>query len=215
MVHDLAFVIGNGVSRLGYNIEALKNVAPTYGCNALYREFGPTYDFPDWIVAIDDGIRREIATSSFPQERVILPPPEECWEPAEMHGGRQGPRSNAGINAIREAIKTNVNMIVCLGFDFLILDEKKSISNIYDGTPNYGPETRAVFADNEGRKRYLQWVITRNPKVEFCFVFNKDLTTMPLMSYTGNVGRITYDELDSIVRESLNEHKANSSNTAA
>ena len=36
-----AFVLGNGVSRQSVDLNQLKPLGTTYGCNAIYREFVP------------------------------------------------------------------------------------------------------------------------------------------------------------------------------
>ena len=33
------FILGNGQSRLGVNLEKLKEYGKVYGCNAIYRDF--------------------------------------------------------------------------------------------------------------------------------------------------------------------------------
>ena len=43
-----AYVIGNGPSRKGFDLEKLKASGQTYGCNALYRDF-----MPDFIFSVD------------------------------------------------------------------------------------------------------------------------------------------------------------------
>jgi hypothetical protein len=139
-----------------------------FGCNALYRDY-PDYSFPDFIVSIDDGIISEIEHSDFPSKRFIVPPMDERWEPAECNVGR--PRSNAGVNAMREAIKMGHDQLICLGFDFLIADREQSVSNVYDGTDNYGMEVRANANDNPGRINYVAWLTRTNPNVDFIFVF--------------------------------------------
>ena len=40
-----AYIIGNGPSRKGFNLNSLKATGQTYGCNALYRDFIPDYIF--------------------------------------------------------------------------------------------------------------------------------------------------------------------------
>jgi len=45
---DIAFVLGNGMSRRAIDCEKLLKVGTVYGCNAQYREFDPHY-----IVAVD------------------------------------------------------------------------------------------------------------------------------------------------------------------
>ncbi len=50
-----AFCIGNGESRLGFDLERLRPLGKIIGCNALYRDF-----MPDVIVGVDHGIMHEI-----------------------------------------------------------------------------------------------------------------------------------------------------------
>jgi hypothetical protein len=170
---NTAFVIGNGTSRKGFELTKLKPYGTVFGCNALYRDY-PDYSFPDFIVSIDDGIISEIEHSDFPSKRFIVPPMDERWEPAECNMGR--PRSNAGVNAMREAIKMGHDQLICLGFDFLIADREQSVSNVYDGTDNYGMEVRANANDNPGRINYVAWLTRTNPNIDFIFIFPDGLT---------------------------------------
>jgi len=49
------FCIGNGESRIGYNLDKLKPFGKIYGCNAIYRDY-----MPDVLTAVDHGIMHEI-----------------------------------------------------------------------------------------------------------------------------------------------------------
>ena len=49
------FCIGNGESRIGYDLEKLRPHGKIYGCNAIYRDF-----MPDVLTAVDHGIMHEI-----------------------------------------------------------------------------------------------------------------------------------------------------------
>jgi len=187
---NTAFIIGNGTSRKGFELARLKPYGTIYGCNALYRDY-PDHSIPDFLVAIDDGIITEIESSTYPSKRFIVPPMDERWEPAECNIGR--PRSNAGMNAMREAIKAGCNQLICLGFDFMIETGDSMLSNLYDGTDNYGPSTRASAADNPGRLNYLQWLVNKNPEVDFIFIFPKDLTISKI--HGKNVYINTYENL--------------------
>ena len=187
---NTAFIIGNGTSRKGFDLARLKPYGTIFGCNALYRDY-PDHSIPDFLVSIDDGIITEIEHSDFPSKRFIVPPIDERWEPSECNIGR--PRSNAGMNAMREPIKMGYDQLICLGFDFLIQDDKQLLSNMYDGTQNYGPETRANAADNPGRVNYLQWLVAKNPEVDFIFIFPDDCTVTSLRG--GNVFINTYENL--------------------
>lgn len=165
--HSTAYIVGNGKSRLKFNLRTVDDVV--FGCNAIYRDFFPAYDLPHFLVAIDDGVIREIEQSYFPSKRVIIPSLDDRWEPFECNRNR--PRSNAGINAMREAVKLGYDNLICLGFDFLLKDETMMLSNVYDGTENYGEHTRANKADNPGRINYLKWFATANESVNIAFAF--------------------------------------------
>jgi hypothetical protein len=188
MENRVAFIIGNGTSRKDFNLENLRGAGTIFGCNALYRQF-----VPDYIVSIDEGIIKEIRESSFSKERFIVPPMEEQWEPAECNPYR--PRSNAGINAMREAIKMGHNVLICFGFDFMLQDATQSVSNMYDGTKNYGPEVRANHADNIGRINYLNWLVKKHPEVEFFFVYPEDYR-LTNASKSANIFFTTYKNLE-------------------
>jgi hypothetical protein len=94
---------------------------------------------------------------------------------------------------MREAIKMEYNQIICLGFDFLIQDGNQLLSNIYDGTDNYGADTRASAGDNPGRVNYLQWLVRKHPEVDFIFIFPNDLKINPV--YGKNVFINTFENL--------------------
>ena len=123
-----AYIIGNGVSRSSFDLMNLKGKGKVFGCNALYRDYAEQdYVLPDYLVAIDNPIIAEIEKSDFPKERFLNPPEDEKWEPVELHWKRSvapgwspaRPRSNAGMNAIQEAIKKGYTTIFIFGFDFL------------------------------------------------------------------------------------------------
>jgi hypothetical protein len=57
-----AFVLGNGRSRSGINLDGLRQHGTVYGCNALYREWTP-----DVLVAADRDISEQIQHSGYAQ----------------------------------------------------------------------------------------------------------------------------------------------------
>lgn len=159
MVHKCS-IIGNGISRKG--LEPLER--PVFGCNAYYREA-----VPDFLVAIDPGIVKEILSSSFPKERLITVPFEEQFEPFEWNPNQ--PRENAGMVAMRQAIKMGYDDLYCYGFDFLIDDEVANLSNIFSGSSNYGPETRTSYHDSLRRVDYFSWFVRTNPSINFHMIY--------------------------------------------
>ena len=54
------FIIGNGESRLGLDLDSLREKGKIYGCNALYRDF-----VPDVLVAIDEAVMFEIVSTGY------------------------------------------------------------------------------------------------------------------------------------------------------
>ena len=167
-----AFIIGNGPSRANFDLNNLKGHGTIFGCNALYRDFEP-----DYLVAIDEPIIEEINNSKFPKEKFIEPPEDERFEDPEYNRFSRV-RSNAGVNAMLEAIKMGYSELICLGFDFMVKDPKHALGNVYQGTNAYGPETRTIYSDNVNRVKYMTFLAHKYKYIKFKFVvptlYNKD-----------------------------------------
>jgi hypothetical protein len=196
---NVAFIIGNGKSRKDLSLSSLYEYGAIFGCNALYRDF-----WPDYLVAIDPGIIREINTSEFPKSRIIIPPLNEQFEPGELYGFAPGSvvniRSNAGMNAMMEAIKLRQTALFVIGFDFIIDTEEYTQSNIYDQTKNYGPETRCDLEGSNRRMNYMNWFIKNNPTIDFYFVFPKGIP-LKIFAETNNVNICNIDEMEKLLEE--------------
>lgn len=191
---DVAYIIGNGPSRKDFDLELLRGSGTIYGCNALYRDF-----HPDYLVAIDTGIIAEILASDFPRNRFIIPPTNEHYEPAECNPAR--PRSNAGMNAMLEALRRGATSLVCLGFDFLLDNPAQAVDNMYSGSLNYGPETKANHDDNAGRLHFLQWFITQNDAADFYFIFPHLTITPRPEGFPKNFWFATYETLKANLKD--------------
>ena len=172
MIMTTAFIIGNGTSRVPIPLSSLVGKGTIFGCNALYRDF-TDYDF---LVSIDDQIIEEVRDKAN-DDRLIIPAEEDRWEHSDYSKNRR--RSNAGMNAMIEAVNRDCTKLYCLGFDFILKDET-STSNVYEDTNGYGPETHANEADNPFRVKYLNWYMQRNTDVTFTFVLPRDSRYVPL-----------------------------------
>ena len=73
-ISNTAIVIGNGITRTGFDLQNFKKASgllgaktvQTYGCNALYRDFNP-----DFLVAVgNNGIVDEIADRGYTNEHI-------------------------------------------------------------------------------------------------------------------------------------------------
>ena len=111
------------------------------------------------------------------------------WNPAR-------PRSNAGMNAILEAIKKGYSDLHIFGFDSLVVDNKVALSNLYDGTDCYGYDTRANLQDTRNRMTFLGWVIEKNPDTHFTFCYPKDMIDSGVyLPQAPNVSISNFDEM--------------------
>jgi hypothetical protein len=171
MMTKIAFIIGNGPSRSPIELNQLTPAGKTFGCNALYRDF-PALDY---LVAIDDGMAEEIRRADDCSSEVIIPPYDEQFEIAEYNPLMRR-RSNAGMNAMIEAIRLDHNILYCLGFDF-ILEGPSSVDNIYKNTENYGPETHAHESDNYYRVKYFEWFANHYHNTKFVMVIPDGMAT--------------------------------------
>lgn len=167
MMMKPAVIIGNGPSRKDIDLDSIE--ASTFGCNAIYRDHSKI----DFIVAIDDGMIKELHENcDCSHTTLIVPPEDECWESADYNPLARR-RSNAGMNAMIEAIKRGHNALYCLGFDFMLEDQEAS-ANMYKGSKNYGPETASVEEDVYNRLKYFDWFANEHPKVKFIMVIPDD-----------------------------------------
>lgn len=189
-----AFIICNGASRKDFDLNRLKPY-PTFGCNALYREWEPT-----WLVSIDEGITKEIRDSDFDDDRHIVPPYEEQFEPAEYNPKQ--PRSNAGMNAVQEAIRRGYDKLYILGMDFILEDDRFTMSNLYDGTDNYTMDTRATANDQMARTGYLSWFCNQHPDVSFRFVIPEGVKSVRKVN-APNVAGTFYSTLEKRLDEDV------------
>ena len=57
------FCIGNGESRIGFDLERLRPLGKIYGCNAIHRDF-----MPDVLTAVDHGIMHEVYHAGIAQK---------------------------------------------------------------------------------------------------------------------------------------------------
>jgi hypothetical protein len=101
--------------------------------------------------------------------------------------------------AMQRAIEKDHNVLICLGFDFLINDSYLSCTNLFAGTKNYGAETHANFEDNAGRIRYLEWFANKNKDVTFIFVLEDLFPKVPIGAK--NIFTIPYKTLKSNIHK--------------
>jgi len=126
---SMAFVLGNGVSRQGINLENLRTQGAIYGCNALYRDFAP-----DVLIATDRPISEQIQHSGYPLKNKFY-----TRKPLEGLGAHRVPEqywgySSGPLAAAIAAADQNLN-IYLLGFDMAGINDR--FNNVYADSEFY------------------------------------------------------------------------------
>lgn len=147
-ISNRAVVLGNGPSRLAFELNHLKNYSgllgadtvQTYGCNALYRDF--TTDFlvatghPDFI--------KEIASSEYIKNNIVYTSAIHLLEyPNKFYLIPHDPYTDAGTVALYLACFDGHKKIFMLGFDGQ--DTPGFNYNIYADTQGYDKKNNLVL----------------------------------------------------------------------
>lgn len=126
----IAFVLGNGLSRLDIPLPVMQQQGTIYGCNALYRDF-----VPDVLISTDRAIATHIQESGYAKThrfhtRRPLPDSGARPVPSQYFGYSSGPI------AVSLAAQDNHALIYLVGFDMGPTLENR-FNNIYAGTEFY------------------------------------------------------------------------------
>ena len=131
MNKDLAFILGNGQTRLQVNCKGLLDRGAVYGCNRIYEEFSPTV-----LVSTDKGMAHEIQHTGYSSTNVHYV--REQWK-IENSGANILPKEYTGMSsgpaALGLASDTCANYFFLIGMDLKGINN--TINNIYAGTKNY------------------------------------------------------------------------------
>lgn len=167
-----AFIIGNGPSRMGLNLEQLRGKGDIWGCNALYRDFAP-----DHLVVVDLKMQEEVFKSGYYKEHICRFKAHENpgRRPVFVHPNiiyfkhRLTSPHNSGVAAVFLAMKYGHRDIWLFGFD-LQNPSNPLDNNVYAGTKQYErhnkkpphfiqkvTERLAYFAEaNQGKVRFTR-----------------------------------------------------------
>lgn len=184
---DIAFVLGNGVSRKHISLQLLESVGRVYGCNALYREY-----IPHVLVATDQPIATEIQNSGYAQAHTFY-----TRRPVEELGARRVPSAYFGYSsgpiATAIAAQDGHRRIYLLGFD-MGPTENNQFNNIYAGTEFYKPAgAQPTFTGNWLKQ--LVRIMTDYPLVQFTRVCGATTARMTELDSVKNLEHIDTDTL--------------------
>jgi hypothetical protein len=152
-MNNEALVIGNGPSRLNFDLHELNALMTTYGCNALYRDF-----LPDYLISMDYSLVSEIithkvhhATKFYTQHDNRIDKLHEEGEPINFFWG-QSKTIDSGNSALMLALQNGHDTVYIIGFDYS--SSPSQMPNVYQGTKYYGREHVYHCADT----KELQWI---------------------------------------------------------
>ena len=188
--NKVAFVLGNGVSRLRLNLPALRKYGTIYGCNALYREFEP-----DYLVAVDAKMVHEIVGAHWHLGRQVWTNPnKEVLQYPGIHFFNPHKGWSSGPTALWLASTHGYEKIFIFGFDYEGVDGQ--VNNIYANTPNYK-------RGNEAPTYYGNWlnqterIIKEFNQIKYHRIIEPgkfDFVPPQLSDITKNLEHNTYEE---------------------
>jgi hypothetical protein len=182
-----AFMIGNGKSRLNYNIQKLKDYGTVYGCNALYRDM-----LPDYLIAVDTPMLKEIVEAGIPSKTNVWTNPRKHNEQFDVNFFRPGRGWSSGPTALWMASEHKHLEIYILGFDYASKDKK--LNNVYGSTPNY-KDKEAVYTFFGNWERQTMETITAHPNIKYYRILTYVYSFIPdKLQHISNLEHINISE---------------------
>lgn len=128
---NVAFVLGNGKSRLNLNLTNLKTHGIIYGCNALYREFDP-----DYLISVDVKMINEIIAAGYHRDHQVWTNPNKgVTTKVGINFFSPHKGWSSGPTALHFAGTHGYKEVYIFGFDYQGIEGK--VNNVYADTFNY------------------------------------------------------------------------------
>lgn len=180
MTKSQALIIGNGRSRLAFDLNLLHSKYATFACNACYRDFIPDYLVSmDWFMVkeiIDSGV---IYKTHFVTQHMVQTTGLQYKLPIH-YIDNESSTPDSGNAAVKYAIKCGFKSITLIGFDGHI----QQYNNVYAGTRNYHHNGYCVKQIQEDKWRHrLYSTMVKNPDIDFYFVNDHMTHTLPNLTY--------------------------------
>lgn len=168
------FVLGNGISRIQFDLNKLKEHGKIVGCNALYRDF-----IPDILVAVDKPMIDEIIESGVHRRCCFMIEDDDKYRDYLIRPSINGfttnvpSRMDSGNLACMIAA-TYSNTVYMIGFDYIAHNGK--FNNMYAGSKNYKSKSEPHVLKVTEESWYYRAIITflRYPQVQFYRVNNNN-----------------------------------------
>ena len=176
---DVAFVLGNGISRRGLSLSDMNTHGRIYGCNALYRDYTP-----DVLVATDRPIALHIEETGYPSKnkfytRRPTPGSGALVIPNPYFGFSSGPVATA------LAAMEKYPRIYMIGFD-IGPNETQKFNNLYANTEFYKPEGSVPTYTGNWVKQIAQ-ICKEFPETKFIRVCGNTTARIPELDAIKNM----------------------------
>ena len=173
LLMKIAFCIGNGESRAGFNLQKLKTFGTLYGSNAVFRDVEV-----DHLVCCDRRMAMETVSknykgkvytrkdwySFFPYDN-FQELPELPWEETDKH--TQSFHMGSGLHSVNIALQNKEQILVIIGHDLWASGAKHN--NMYKGTENYA-DTISPAIDPSFWIKQFKMFFELYPQKQFVFV---------------------------------------------
>ncbi len=195
---EVAFVLGNGESRKGIDIDDLKKHGTVFACNGVYRT-----DKPDFLIAVDPKMVLEIAESDYLLQNKVYSNFNAQYNknPKILENVQWFKPSlgwSSGPTALRMACDHGFKEIYILGFDYQGLSEggknnRFKVNNLFKDSRNYkkGNEQATFFGNwmNQTKKCLQDY-----PDVKFHRVIPKDWFQPKDLQWKDNIDHPSTEE---------------------
>ena len=188
--HNVAFVLGNGTSRLSLNHPTLLDKGTVYACNAIYREFEP-----HCLIAVDVKMVNEIVASGYHKTHSVWTNPNKGIS-TKHHLNMFNPHKgwSSGPTALWHASTQGHQEIYIFGFDYQGLQGK--FNNVYADTYNY-KKSKDVATFHGNWLTQTEKTIKDFRNIQFYRVINPgDFIPDQLGIQLKNLKHLTYEEFD-------------------
>lgn len=191
---SLAFVLGNGRSRTAIDPRDLTQKGNTYACNAIYRDFVPTY-----LIAVDPKMIVEINENMVQHTTSVWTNRNSRYREIKNLNFFEPSRGwSSGPTALHLASIHGNTSVYILGFDYKGIDSK-FLNNVYADSPNYRKSTDpATYYGNWSRQ--TEAVIKENPTIEYIRVVGDDPLEFDWGQRYNNFKSMNYTEFKAFLK---------------
>jgi hypothetical protein len=151
---NIAFVLGNGESRRGIDINDLKERGTVFACNGVYRTHQP-----DWLIAVDPKMMLEIAETDYVVHNKVYSNFNAQYQKQQklldhVTWAKPSLGWSSGPTALRLACEKQFKEIYILGFDYQGHNDGSNknrfkFNNVFKDTRNYKKsQDEATFYGN-------------------------------------------------------------------